>query len=168
MVRILTKSVYFNSVSKGSLKLKKKNNKKSVKTDKRSNVGAEKNTFLKPTDDVLFRTGDDHSTLIINVLNSDLFSLNASGTFIWSLVDGSRSVAGICEVIQSVFPSDSKAVEETKWFLSEAEKKGLLVKIGDPDKGSSSTVMPFDGKWVKPTMKKDFRDLLVKVAASGH
>ena len=65
--------------------------------------------------------------VIITPSDSTMHTLNETGTRIWELIDGARSLGEVAEALQAEFEVDEKkAREDTLWFAECLAKKGLV------------------------------------------
>jgi hypothetical protein len=71
----------------------------------------------------------DGEAVIITPSDNTMHSLNESGTRIWELINGSKSLREVASVIQTEFDVDQqRAEQDTLWFVECLAKKGLVDK----------------------------------------
>jgi hypothetical protein len=69
----------------------------------------------------------DGEAVIITPSDSTMHSLNESGTRIWELINGNRTLGEVAEAVQVEFDVDAdRARKDTLWFVECLAKKGLV------------------------------------------
>jgi hypothetical protein len=69
----------------------------------------------------------DGEAVIITPSDSTMHSLNESGTRIWELISGNRTLGEVAEAVQVEFDVDAeRARKDTLWFVECLAKKGLV------------------------------------------
>lgn len=83
----------------------------------------------KPHPDVVFQLADEEVVLVLPRAGQ-IKVLNEVGTFIWSMLDGIRSVAEIVEQICHEYRVDSEQAQaDVIEFLNELQTKGIIQVI---------------------------------------
>lgn len=87
------------------------------------------NVIFKVKEEVEFNTFDSE-TIILLPNTGDFFSLNETGTYIFSLVNGSNSVYDICEEVASNFKIEKdQATSDVEEFLLGLIKHSVVVQV---------------------------------------
>jgi len=83
------------------------------------------NSILLPTRNAAYRKIGDE-VVIVDTANNRMMTLNASGSAIWTMLDG-RAVSEIADGLTEAFQVEkAEALEDVVAFLGEMEARGLV------------------------------------------
>ncbi|MGZ3724088.1 MAG: PqqD family protein [Bdellovibrionales bacterium] len=78
------------------------------------------------SDSVMFRIDDSQVSTLIDLNTGNYFSLNAFGTLVWRLADGTRNVAEIKAILARHLKMTDKSNEQVDEFLRGMVKRGFI------------------------------------------
>lgn len=78
--------------------------------------------------DVVLREEDPDGVLIFNPDTDQIRVLNATGSFIWQLCDGSKDKAGIISAVRQSFDAvpDDQVLQQVEKFIDEMVDAGFI------------------------------------------
>jgi hypothetical protein len=87
-------------------------------------------SVLKHSDDVIAQTIKSE-TILFDVTGGEYYSLNELGARTWELLDGSRSVGSLVEILTAEYDAPTKTIEKDVVTLLEDLVRGkLLLQVG--------------------------------------
>ena len=88
-------------------------------------------SVCKPQPDIVYQVADGEAVLVLPKAGQ-IKVLNAVGTFIWTLLDGSRTVAEIASRINQEYRVEhDQAQEDALQFLSDLFTRGIIQVVVD-------------------------------------
>jgi len=75
----------------------------------------------------------ESKSVLLNLDNGNYYTLNRTGTFIWSLIDGKKRTSEIIEQVVQKFDVDSsQAAMDAETLIRDLENEGLIVFHNEP------------------------------------